>query len=82
MAVCRRRFADDLELGRSARRLVVGRGVVFGRRVVEAAFRLEQGPRQGAELHGRRDFIVGRVANVDALHHGSVGSKALGRVEY
>jgi hypothetical protein len=50
--------------------------------LVEAAFGLEKGSRQGAEFHGRWDLIVGRVANVDALHHGSVGSKALCWIEY
>jgi hypothetical protein len=82
LAVCRRRFADNLELGRSARRLVVARDVVFRRRVVETSFGFEKSPGQGAEFHGRRNLIVGRVTDVDALHHGSVGSKALCGIEY
>jgi len=50
--------------------------------VIETLVGLEKSPGESAELHGRRDLIVGRVANVDALHHGGVGCKALGWVEY
>ena len=37
----------------------------------------EEGRGQGAQLHGLGNLIVGAVADVDILHHGRVGGKAL-----
>lgn len=31
----------------------------------------------GVQLHGLLDFIFGAIANVDALHHGRIGTEAM-----